>query len=151
MISVSTSGIKRGKWWEYVLRFALGGVVTALAGVLAKKIGPGFGGLFLAFPAILAASSTLVEKHERERKEKQGLMGVRRGKEAAALEAAGAVMGSVGLVAFGLVVWQLAPALSGVVLLFAAIAWLGVSILLWLVRRHLPNPRRMVQRLTQNF
>lgn len=150
-LSVRLSALSRTRGDQYVIRFILGGVTTALAGVIAARFGPTVGGLFLAFPAIFPASATLVEKHERERKEKQGLMGVRRGKEAAALEAAGAVMGSVGLVAFGLVVWRLAPALSGVALLFAAIAWLGVSILLWLVRRHLPNPRRTVQRLTQNF
>jgi hypothetical protein len=36
------------------------------------------------------------------------LKGRRRGREAAALEAAGAALGSLGLVAFGLVVWQMA-------------------------------------------
>jgi hypothetical protein len=45
------------------------------------------GGLFLAFPAIFPASATLIEKHVRERKEKAGLPGARRGKEAAAFDA----------------------------------------------------------------
>jgi hypothetical protein len=47
----------------------------------------------------------LIEKHVRERKEKAGLPGARRGKEAAALDAAGAALGSFGLTAFGLVIW----------------------------------------------
>jgi hypothetical protein len=41
----------------------LGGVVTVVAGLLAKHYGPVFGGLFLAFPAIFPASATLVDKH----------------------------------------------------------------------------------------
>ena len=71
-VSISTSGLKRAKWYEYAIRFGLGGLATALAGLLAKKFGPSFGGIFLAFPAILAGSTTLVEKHERERKEEKG-------------------------------------------------------------------------------
>ena len=70
---------------------------------------PRTGGLFLAFPAIFSASATLIEKHERERKEKVGLRGTRRGKEAAALDAAGAALASLGLLAFGAAIWLLAP------------------------------------------
>src|SRR5579864_7966393 len=58
LVFVSTSGLKRAKWYEYVIRFSLGGLVTAGAALLAKKFGPEFGGLFLAFPAILAASAS---------------------------------------------------------------------------------------------
>jgi hypothetical protein len=53
------------------------------------------GGLFLAFPAIFCASATLIEKHERERKEEKGLQGKERGQDAAVLDAAGAGLGSV--------------------------------------------------------
>jgi phosphotransferase system glucose/maltose/N-acetylglucosamine-specific IIC component len=109
MISVSTSAIQRAKWWEYILRFVLGGLVTAVAGILAKQVGPGFGGLFLAFPAILAASSTLVEKHERERKEQKGMHGAYRARHAAGADAAGAAMGSLGLIAFAVFTWKLLP------------------------------------------
>jgi len=144
MISVSTSGIKRGKWWEYVLRFALGGVVTALAGVLAKKIGPGFGGLFLAFPAILAASSTLVEKHERERKERKGMHGFDRGRHAAGADAAGAAMGSVGLIAFAVFVWKLLPGhSSGLVIAGATLLWIIVCGVVWFVWKW--NPLRRLR------
>jgi hypothetical protein len=37
--------------------------------------GPAVVGLFLAFPAIFPASATLIEKHERQRKQRQGLTG----------------------------------------------------------------------------
>jgi hypothetical protein len=62
----------------------------------------------LAFPAIFCASATLIEKHERERKAEKGLRGERRGKQAAALDAAGAGLGSFGLAAFALACWGLA-------------------------------------------
>jgi Protein of unknown function (DUF3147) len=127
IVSISTSGLKRAKWWEYLLRFALGGLITATAGILAKKFGPSFGGLFLAFPAILASSVTLVEKHERESKEQKGMNGSYRGKHAAGADAAGAAMGSIGLIAFAACVWKLLPGhnpwlvISGAILLWAAV------------------------------
>jgi hypothetical protein len=109
IVTISTSGLKRTKWWELLLRFVLGGLVTAGAGILAKKLGPGFGGLFLAFPAILVCSVTLVEKHERERKQQKGMNGLIRGRLAAGADAAGATMGSVGLISFAVCVWKLLP------------------------------------------
>src|SRR5207237_10488296 len=110
IVTISTSGLKRTKWWELLLRFVLGGLVTAVAGILAKKLGPSFGGLFLAFPAILASSVTLVQKHERERKQKKGMNGAIRGRKAAGADAAGAAMGSIALIAFAVVFWKLLPA-----------------------------------------
>ena len=53
----------------------------AFAGAIAEFWGPAVGGLFLALPAIFCASATLIEKHERERKQKLGLAGQRRGQE----------------------------------------------------------------------
>src|SRR5579884_2340502 len=134
MISVSTSAMKRGKWWEYLLRFALGGLVTAAAGILAKKISPGFGGLFLAFPAILAASTTLVEKHEQQRKEEKGMHGTYRGRHAAAADAAGAAMGSIGLITFAVFVWKLLPQHNPVMVIgCATLLWIFVCGGVWLL------------------
>src|SRR5947207_8541017 len=99
-IALSTSGLKRTQWWEYALRFVLGGLITVVSGLIAKKFSPSVGGLFLAFPAILAASTTLVERHERQRKEQKGMGGMYRGRHAAGADAAGAAMGSIGLVGF---------------------------------------------------
>ena len=87
--------------------FGLGGLATVCTGLIAEAFGPATGGLFLAFPAIFCASATLVEKHERDRKEKAGLPGKRRGQQAAALDAMGAAIGSFGLLAFGAVMWTL--------------------------------------------
>jgi hypothetical protein len=125
---------------EYLLRFLLGGGMTVIAELIAARLGPIVGGLFLALPAIFPASATLIEKHVRERKERAGLTGDRRGKEAAALDAAGAALGSLGLVAFGLVMMiVLSP---GGALLLGSASWLGVAILAWQVRRWLRSTRR---------
>ena len=79
------------------MRFGFGGLITAVAGLIAKEYGPVVGGLFLAFPAIFPASATLIEKHERERKEQRGPNGVDRGRKAVSADAGGAAIGSVGL------------------------------------------------------
>ena len=124
--------MKQSRWWEYVLRFALGGAVTAVAGIIAKKCGPSFGGLFLAFPAILAASATLVERHERERKEQKGLGGRHRGRHAAGADCAGAAMGSIGLIAFAVFVWKLLPGNKPwLVITGATLLWTLVSAGVW--------------------
>ena len=65
-ISLDLSALGKTKWYEYALRFAFGGSITVAAGLVAKKWGPGVGGLFLAFPAIFPASATLVKKHEKK-------------------------------------------------------------------------------------
>lgn len=132
MISADFSALKKTKWYEYVVRFVLGGALTVIAGLLAKPYGPAFGGLFLAFPAIFPASATLIEKHERQKKRRAGIFKTTRGTQAAALDAAGAVLGTVGLVAFAVVVWKLLPVWSAPVALLAAVgSWLTVSTTLW--------------------
>src|SRR2546430_2509814 len=105
-VTLDFSAARKTKWYEYAIRFVFGGTVTAAAGLIAKEFGPGIGGLFLAFPAIFPASATLIEKHEKKKKEEEGFEGATRGKEAASIDAAGAAMGSIGLLAFALVVWR---------------------------------------------
>jgi hypothetical protein len=134
-IRVSFSALKQTGWYEYVLRFVLGGVATALTGLIAQVYGPRTGGLFLAFPSIFVASATLIEMHERKRKQQAGLDGSRRGVEAAALDASGAVLGSVALLVFGAFVWFLSQRLAGLTLLVAFVAWCALSVFLWRFRR----------------
>ena len=117
------------------MRFVFGGIVTVLTGLVAKEFGPVIGGLFLAFPAIFPASATLIEKHEAEKKRNAGIVTTRRGRQAAALDALGAAMGSIGLAAFALCAWRLISAHNGLsVLIAASILWLVVSVSVWLVR-----------------
>jgi hypothetical protein len=135
-IKVDSAGLKETKWHEYALRFVAGGLTTLVAGMIARRWGPGIGGLFLAFPAIFPASATLIEKHERQRKQKKGLHGEERGTDAAAIDALGAAMGSVGLVVFAGICWRLIPkypaslALGG-----SAVAWLLISFSVWIIRQ----------------
>ena len=137
IVKVKASAVRQTRWYEYLVRFVLGGTMTVVAGVIAARFGPVVGGLFLAFPAIFPASATLIEKHVRERKEKKGLQGARRGKEAAALDAVGAALGSFGLAAFGLVVWLMMVGSATWALVLGAAAWLSVAIFAWQVRRWL--------------
>ena len=108
-IKIDLSTLGQTKWHDYAIRFLFGGLITALAGIIARKFGPGIGGLFLAFPAIFPASATLIEKHEKQKKESVGLKGDARGRSAASVDAAGSSMGSIGLFVFAFVVWQFMP------------------------------------------
>jgi hypothetical protein len=134
--SFDLSALKRTKWSEYTVRFMFGGAITVIAGLLAKHYGPVVGGLFLAFPAIFPSSATLVESHQVEKKRNAGLSGTIRGRQAAALDAAGAALGSIGLMCFAFVVWKLLPESNpALVLAVASAIWLGVSILVWRLRK----------------
>jgi hypothetical protein len=135
-IRIDPAALKETTWNEYIVRFISGGVTTVIAGLIAKKWGPTVGGLFLAFPAIFPASATLIEKHVRQRKQKKGLHGERRGIDVAALDALGTAMGSLGLLAFALLCWRLLPhyAAPGV-LAGAALVWLLVGVCIWNIRK----------------
>lgn len=134
-IKINISAVGRSRWYEYVVRFGFGGAVTVLAGLIAKQYGPGVGGLFLAFPAIFPASATLIEKHEKQKKERAGKEGSLRGRAAAGADAAGAAIGSLGLLAFAVVVWQWMPTYQAAIVLCVATAvWFAVAFLLWEIR-----------------
>jgi Protein of unknown function (DUF3147) len=132
IVRVNFSALGETRWYEYLIRFVLGGAVTVIAGLIAEHFGPIVGGLFLAFPAIFPASATLIEKHARERKQKVGLQGVRRGREAAALDAAGAMLGSLGLVAFALIISLLIESAPILALALATVAWFAVAVVAWM-------------------
>lgn len=135
LVKLSSSALKQTRWYEYAVRFGLGGLATVLAGAIGAHFGVSVGGLFLALPAIFCASATLIESHERKAKEKAGLSGRRRGKQAAALDAAGAGLGSIGLAAFAATFYALV--VSSVIGAFAAaiLVWAAVSVAAWWLRR----------------
>jgi len=147
-IHLDLSELGKTTWQEYAVRFLFGGAITVIAGLLAKRFGPTFGGPFLAFPAIFPAGATLVDKHEKQKKRKAGIMKTLRGRQAAALDASGAAMGSIGLAVFAFLLWRALPVLSGgFALLLATVAWLLISVLCWLNRKVLRtgktrSPRR---------
>ena len=89
-----------------------------LAGVVTQLFGPQAGGLFLAFPAILLATLTLLEKKE--------------GRTAAVASSEGAVLGAVGLAVFGFVFEAaIAKSAPGLALVLALVAWIGTSVALY--------------------
>jgi hypothetical protein len=134
-IKVTPSSLREGRWYEYLVRFALGGAATVFTGLISSSYGASIGGLFLALPAIFCASATLIEKHEIRRKQKAGLEGRRRGQEAAALDAAGAALGAFGMLAFAAVFWLLVERSVACAFIGASLAWLTVAVTAWLVRR----------------
>jgi hypothetical protein len=138
-ISVDMSALRGMQWQQYVVRFFLGGLVTVITGLLAQHFGPVFGGLFLAFPAIFPAGATLIAKRESQKKARQGLDGNVRGRRAAALDAAGATLGAVGMICFALLVWKkLVGNPPSLVLCAAMLAWVVVSLTLWWLRKKHP-------------
>jgi hypothetical protein len=56
IVRAKMSALKESRWYEYLIRFLLGGMTTLAAGIIADYYGPSIGGLFLAFPAIFCAS-----------------------------------------------------------------------------------------------
>jgi len=121
-----------------ITRFGLffGGLVTAIAGVIAKQFGAAVGGLFLAFPAIFPASATLIEKREKQKKEKKGHTAPRaEGKPrvwAPPAQRWGASVCSCLL----LIVWHFIPNhRAWAVLKIATLAGLGVSVMRWMIRK----------------
>jgi hypothetical protein len=136
VVKVDSSGLKQTRWHEYVIRFAMGGLVTVITGIVAKNWGPVIGGLFLAFPAIFPASATLVEKHERQRKQDKGLRGEKRGLDVAAADSFGAALGSLGLVVFAFFCWRLLPRFQPAwVLAGGVFLWVLVSTSAWFIRK----------------
>lgn len=102
-----------------LLRFGFGAATSAAAGVISVVWGARVAGILLAFPAILAASLTLIADEESRR--------------AAREDARGAVLGAIGLAAFAIVGTLSFGHLPGVlVLALALLAWICVSCGLYL-------------------
>src|SRR5262245_7400094 len=119
--ALDLDGLRKATVSEYLVRFAFGGTVTAVAGLIAHAFGPAIGGLFLAFPAILPASLTLIAMHD--------------GRRQAADDARGAILGAIALVAFAAVARVLAARCAPAVTLAAATStWIVVAASLWFLR-----------------
>jgi Protein of unknown function (DUF3147) len=135
-ILINLAALRQVQWYEHCTRFLLGGLISVVAGLIAKAFGPTVGGLFLAFPAIFPASATLLDKHEREKKQKAGIPMTIRGRLAVGLDARGAAMGSIALAGFALVVWKRLPRASSSSVLVAAFAtWVVLATGIWRIRK----------------
>jgi hypothetical protein len=136
MVQAKLASIKGIALHEWAVRFFFGGAVCVAAGLIARRFGPGVGGLFLAFPAIFPAGASMVEAHEKKHKARAGFDGTNRGRTVAGVDAAGAVLGSVGLVGFALTCWICLPRLSAAATFpLAVLVWLALSITLWLLSK----------------
>ena len=97
-------------------RFAAGALTSVAAGVVTLLFGPRVGGVFLAFPAILAASLTLIEEQEDSADARE--------------DARGAIVGGAALALFALVAALTIGHVAGALALAAAaLAWLFVALL----------------------
>jgi hypothetical protein len=143
MVEFKPSDIKDTTPLELVIRFVFGGICTGAAGLIAKRYGPGIGGLFLAFPAIFPAGVTLIQAHEKEKKARIGSDGTHRGRLAASIDSAGAALGCFGLLAFALTCWKGLPNHSALVIIAISVAiWLVTSVALWEIRKRRMFGRR---------
>lgn len=103
-----------------VYRFLAGAATSVIAGIITLGFGARVGGIFLAFPAILAASLTLIEEQNDSAEARE--------------DSRGAVLGGLGMAAFAAVGVIAFGHLSGaLVLLLAAAAWLAVAMLGYLL------------------
>jgi hypothetical protein len=103
---------------DYIIRFCFGAAISLVAGLIGMKFGPRLGGVFLAFPAILPASLTLIAKKE--------------GNDPAARDSIGAVLGAIAMIAFAVIV-SLWVVRLGVVpaLAIGLVVWLIVAVALY--------------------
>jgi hypothetical protein len=131
-VSMSGSSLKDNRLRDYATRFAFGGAITVIAGLVGDHYGAAAAGSLLAFPA----SITLLADHEKLKKRRVGKDGTMRGREAAAIDAEGAAMACVGLAVFAFVAWRMLPD-HGLALTLgtASAAWLVVSVTCWELRR----------------
>jgi len=127
--------LKQIRGRDVAIRFAFGAAISVIAGLVSIVFNPVVGGLFLAFPAILPASVTLIEQ-----KESTGQ---------AARDIEGATIGALGLAVFAVVTGTVLRHTTAVAALIAATAaWLATSVVLYLLIESLLR-RRARQRDAQ--
>jgi Protein of unknown function (DUF3147) len=107
---------------DTVVRFAAGAITSIAAGAVTLAFGARVGGMLLAFPAILAASMTLIEEQEDSADARE--------------DARGAIGGGCALAIFaGVAALTLGHMPGALALLVAAAAWLvsavSIYVLLW--------------------
>lgn len=117
-VGIDLAKLREVRARDLVIRFAFGAAISVAAALVGLRFGHRAGGLFLAFPAILPASLTLIsDKH---------------GRHQATVDAIGAVLGGLALGVFALAALVLlghaAPAAA---LLGATAAWLVASAILY--------------------
>lgn len=107
--------VRRHRFGDYAVRFVFGAAIALVAGIIGMAFGPKVGGVLLGFPAILPASLTLIEKKE--------------GKDEAAVDSVGAILGAVAMIVFAIFVSLTAVSWGAVASILVALAvWLAVAV-----------------------
>jgi hypothetical protein len=120
LAAVDLGQLHETRWQDLGIRFAFGAVVSVVAGLIGLGFGARVGGMLLAFPAILPATLTLIEKEEGEQHSFHDLQG--------------SVAGACGLVGFGVVAVNTIGRLNVLLALaLAFLAWCAVAGTLYLV------------------
>jgi hypothetical protein len=110
--------IKEARFRDFAVRFAFGGTISVVAALIGSVTTESIGGVFTAFPAILVASLTLIDKQEDQ--------------EHASYDAVGAALGAVGFIACALFIsltlqrWSTAASLG-----VGLSIWLALSVVLY--------------------
>lgn len=112
MPEVDAGALAGHSFMDYALRFAFGAAISLVAGLIGLKLGPAAGGVFLGFPAILPASLTLIQRKE--------------GREQAAIDSLGAVLGALAMIAFAALV-------AGFVMSWGPVLTLAAGLAAWLL------------------
>jgi hypothetical protein len=123
---VQLAKLKEVEPGDLLVRIAFGALISVIAGVVSLVWNAKAGGMFLAFPAILPATLTLIEKKESKREAEE--------------DDEGALLGSVAMFSFAATsVWALATFAAGIALAAATGAWavtaIGLYVVVVLVRR----------------
>jgi hypothetical protein len=115
---LTREGLEKARPRDYIIRFAFGGIIALVCGVVGRRWGLAVGGMAMAFPAILPASLTLVTEHDGRAKAEQ--------------DARGGFLGAFGMAAFAVVAWLGSSAANAaLVLAVALVAWVAVSAGAW--------------------
>jgi Protein of unknown function (DUF3147) len=104
--------IKETRFRDFAIRFAFGGTISVVAALIGAVFKEPIGGIFTAFPAIILASLTLIDKEE--------------DREHASYDAVGATLGAVGFIACAYSIFYTLE-------LVPAAASLGIGLLIWLI------------------
>ncbi len=112
---IRPSKVREVRGRDLAWRFAAGALTSVVAGVVTLALGARIGGLMLAFPAILAASLTLIEEADDSAEARE--------------DARGAALGGCAMAAFAAVAAIALLSLPGsVALVLATAAWAGVAL-----------------------
>jgi hypothetical protein len=124
LMGIDRQMLLKPNWPQLGLRFVFGGGIALVAGLVGIRFGPRVGGLFLAFPAVLPAALTLMESDE--------------GASKTTVDAIGAILGSIAMIAFAAVAAGLVVILGApLALAVAAGVWVLVAVALFYGLREL--------------